>query len=220
MPRPLIYLIFLTQIQSACSFNSTHANTTQLRGDQSNTDGITAEPCTPDSLLSAGAALLFGCIQSSLTIAERNHIFDVSGLRITADNEHLVEIKEVDEYPAEQAVFVADINQDGNEDVFIQHGHHSFCGTNGRQFEGYFKTDSTTYKQGLKVLGADVKILTTIHNGFPDIVPQGGGFQFNLYAWDGKSYKPRKSMTGNELSMRTGKMLAEIATISAAPLEE
>ncbi len=220
MPKPLIFLLFITQLQLACSFNSTQTNTSQLQGNHNDSNGSQATPCSPDRSLSAGAALLFGCIQSSLTIDERNHLFDISGLRITADSEHLVEIKEVDEYPAEQTVFIADINQDGNEDVFIQHGNHSLCGTDGRQFEGYFKTDSTTYTQGWKALGADVKILSTIHNGFPDIVPAVGGFHFNLYAWDGKSYKPRKFMTSNELSMRTGKMLADIATISAAPFED
>lgn len=159
------------------------------------------KPCTPDPKLSVGAALLFGCVETAMTIEERNQLFEVSGLRVTADSKFLTEKKEKgDFFPSQQCAHVADINKDGVEEVLIIHGNHElYNGRAGRPLELYIKQKSGKYQEALKTFGIDVIILNTLHNGFPDIVPGEGGLEFGVYHYDGKKYKRKGRIKDGDL---------------------
>ncbi len=173
------------------------------------------KPCAPDSKLSEGAALLFGCIETSISIEERNQIFAISGLKVTADKKHLTEEDERDKFPSEQSTHVFDFNKDGIEEVVIIHGHHSLWnGTAGRMLEMYIKQKDGKYKQALSTMGIDLTLLDSNHNGFPDIVPGAGGMEFGLYHYDGKNYKQKGSVKDGAFD---GIRMSEVSKAHSGP---
>jgi len=177
----------------------------------------TEKPCVPDAKLSEGAALLFGCIETSMTIEERNQVFEISGLKVTADKKHLTEEDESDEFPSEQETHVFDFNKDDTEEVVVIHGHHSlYNGTAGRMLEVYTKQTDGKYVQALSTMGIDLIILSTSHNGFPDIVPGAGGFEFGVFHYDGKTYKRKGRIKDKDL---VGARMSEISKSHIAPVE-
>lgn len=177
----------------------------------------TEKTCVPDAKLSEGAALLFACVETSMTPEERNQVFEVSGLRLTADKKHLTEVDEEDAFPSEQEIHIIDLNKDGIDEIVLLHGHHSlYNGRAGRMLQVFIKQANGKYQQVMDTFGIDLVIMSASHNGFPDLVPGEGGFEFGVFHYDGKTYKRKGRIKDKDLA---GERMSEISKSHIAPME-
>lgn len=211
----LLCLLSLLTFQS-CNSNSGNKTPETLSKDQE--EAIpTDKPCVPDAKLSEGAALLFACVETSMTPEERNQVFEVSGLRLTADKKHLTEVDEEDAFPSEQEIHIIDLNKDGIDEIVLLHGHHSlYNGRAGRMLQVFIKQANGKYQQVMDTFGIDLVIMASSHNGFPDLVPGEGGFEFGVFHYDGKTYKRKGRIKDKDLA---GERMSEISKSHIAPME-
>lgn len=146
--------------------------------------------------LSPAASLLFKDVKSKLSISEKNYIAKLSNLTLSTDKKSFI-IKEDPETNYSVEVYPLDLNNDGQEEVFIAQ-YSSWFGNSGEDFTIYIKNEGGIYQSAISVLGNPL-ILESVKGGYPDLVIGGPGFQFPVWQWNGKNYVGTKNISDAEL---------------------
>lgn len=141
-----------------------------------------------DSGLTEGAALLFEKTQTSLTTEEKNFIFEQFPFLLSNDGKaFVIDYDEEKTSPFNATVYPADLNDDGQEEIFINYGNTLTSGNTGQSVALFIKNDSGAFEKNLDFPGL-AEIMPTVHNGFRELVIGGPGSSFPVWRWDGKEY--------------------------------
>ena len=136
--------------------------------------------------LSPGAALLFKDVKTSATTADKNKIFKELNLQLSPDKKSLI----MAEYPVTAAVYPTDMNNDGQEEMFLVFGSVALFGNTGEGFNLFMKDKAGSYQAQKDFAGSgNLMVLSAKNLGYPDLLIGGPGFECPAYRWNGKSYK-------------------------------
>jgi hypothetical protein len=158
--------------------------------------------------LSAGAALLFKNVKSSLTVAEKNKLYQQLGLKVAPDKQGFM----IDEAPVSVFAYPTDMNKDGKEELFVVFDGAALFGDRG-SVSLYIKNSTGALQQQPDISGGRPLILTSVNQGYPDIVIGGPGFEFPVYRWNGATYTLYKKMKDSALTEKNSKDIEEYSKL-------
>jgi hypothetical protein len=138
--------------------------------------------------LGNGAALLFKNVNTKLTIAEKNKIFDSLGFKISKDKKQFITDDASADYPFDAFVYPADLNKDGKEEVFILYGNSYTSGMAETSVAVFIADKNNVYRMNLGFPGTLPDVLATNNSGYPDLLIGGPGMEFPVWRWNGKTY--------------------------------
>lgn len=157
--------------------------------------------------LTKEARALFDGVKSNTTIVEKNAIAKQSGLELV-DNGPLFNIEGIPGGETAVVVQPTDINEDGNEEVFIQVCNAMVYGNAGCAYTIFIKNEAGSYLRQEDVFSAFISTRSTSNLGYPDLLGGGPGFKFPVYRWNGTKYITHLT---NQSAKQTD---VDIATIS------
>lgn len=146
--------------------------------------------------LSEMASLLFKDVKTKLTAEEKNQIAAQLGF-IPSGNQDMpfVQDKDSKEYPFAAAVFPADMNKDGKEEIFVVFGNSFTSGNTGSSVILFIKDGNGAYSQQLGFPGMVPDVLSTANKGYPDLLIGVPGLEYPVWRWDGEAYNLFKKVT-------------------------
>ncbi|MEZ4801689.1 MAG: hypothetical protein R2797_02875 [Gelidibacter sp.] len=151
--------------------------------------------------LTKGAALLFKDVTCMATNPEKNKVFELTGFEIADNGTQFYFKGDTDgaQFPFDAHVYPLDINTDGLEDIGLVFGNTYTSGGAGSTSLIYIKTQSGDYETNFGYPGSLV-FIPTRHQGYPDTMIQGPGFEYALWTWNGKEYVFKSKITDKEAS--------------------
>ena len=159
---------------------------------------LSAEAQNRSGKLSAGAALLFENVETTIATTEKSQIFLKTGLQLSADQKTF----EIDGMTVAAVVFPTDMNTDGVEEIFVVMKSAALFGNVGENFLLYIKEESGAYEEQAGIGGGTAVILTTINLGYPDILVGTPNMQHPVFRWNGKQYARYKMLNDAVLSAK------------------
>ncbi|MEO8794806.1 MAG: hypothetical protein ABI390_05015 [Daejeonella sp.] len=162
--------------------------------------------------LSKGASVLFNSVKSKLSVAEKNEIFTNTGFVLTGNKDlpFAADNQDALNYPYDANVYVTDLNNDGNEEIFIVFGNSYTSGMTGSSAVLFIKNNVGKFAVNLG-FPASLSVLPTSHLGYPDLLIGGPGFEFPVWRWNGKEYDLYKTIKNEELEKISTKELSELS---------
>src|SRR5687767_11660783 len=135
------------------------------------------------------ADLLFRTVKTKLTITEKNQLATALGFVLSNDKEQPFALDaDSKDYPFTATVFPVDMNKDGKEEVFVHFGNSYTSGNTGSSIALFIKNSSGIYQNHLGFPGTIPDALTTVNQGYPDLLIGGPGFEYPVLRWNGKTY--------------------------------
>ena len=135
------------------------------------------------------ADLLFKNVKTKLTVAEKNHVATALGFVLSNDQvQPFAQDADSKDYPFTALVFPTDMNKDGIEEIFVQFGNSYTSGNTETSISLFIKNISGVYKNHLGFPGTLPDALSTVSQGYPDLLIGGPGFEFPVLRWNGKTY--------------------------------
>jgi len=135
------------------------------------------------------ADLLFKNVQSKLTITEKNQLATALGFVLSNNKEQpFAQDADSKDYPFTATVYPVDMNNDGKEEIFVQFGNTYTSGNTGSSIALFIKNSSGAYQLHLGFPGMIPDALSTLNQGYPDLLIGGPGFEFPVLRWNGKTY--------------------------------
>ena len=184
-------------------YNNKMGGATQMSAQSSQTDPQQENfrPAKKSNNASYGTLLLFNNTQSHLSPADKNSIYEASGLQLSEDKTTFVyydttSLKpvKVEAIPTTTQTLIRDLNGDGTEEVFIQMDNSFLYGNPGSAVALFIKDQTGNYKRNFETTGIMPDILKTRNLGYPDLMVGGPGFEHPVLRWDGQQYKFYKNM--------------------------
>ena len=80
------------------------------------------------------------------------------------------------------------MNKDGKEEIFVQFGNSYTSGNTETSISLFIKNTSGAYKNHLGFPGTLPDALSSVSQGYPDLLIGGPGFEFPVLRWNGKTY--------------------------------
>lgn len=148
--------------------------------------------------LSAGAALLFKGVKSKLSDKQKNQIFQKTGFTLNKAKNGFVEGQEnlgINEASFTVNVDAIDINNDGEQELFVHWGNLFTSGNVGKSVTLFINTHNE-YKPNLG-FGGYAFLTSDFNNGFPNILIGGPGFVSPIWSWNGSEYVFWKQLNQN-----------------------
>lgn len=168
----------------------------------------------PEVALLSGAKLLFKNSKSTLSNADKNAIYRNAGFIIAEDKNSFILDKESADEPFDAEVFIADLNGDLIEEVFIIYGNSFTSGQAGSDVLLFIKTAETgKYLKNFGFPGGVPIIIPAYVNGFPDMFISGPGFTVPIYRWNGKKYSYLNNISDKEIGMIKDISVADLAEV-------
>ncbi len=135
------------------------------------------------------AAVLFKDVKTKLNAADKNAIAAKMGFVLSGDKDRpFASDKDSREYPFGATVLPTDMNEDGQEEIFISFGNTYTSGMAGSSIALFIKDDKGAYADQLGFPGLVPDALEPIGKGYPDLLIGGPGFEYPVWGWDGKAY--------------------------------
>jgi hypothetical protein len=135
------------------------------------------------------ADLLFKNVKTKLTVAEKNQVATALGFVLSNDKvQPFAQDADSKDYPFTAIVFPTDMNKDGKEEIFVQFGNSYTSGNTETSISLFIKNTSGVYKNHLGFPGMLPDALSTVSQGYPDLLIGGPGFEFPVLRWNGKTY--------------------------------
>jgi len=132
---------------------------------------------------------LFRTVKTKLTITEKNQLATALGFVLSNDKEQPFALDaDSKDYPFTATVFPVDMNKDGKEEVFVHFGNSYTSGNTGSSIALFIKNSSGIYQNHLGFPGTIPYALTTVNQGYPDLLIGGPGFEYPVLRWNGKTY--------------------------------
>ncbi len=150
--------------------------------------------------LTAGAQLLFKNVNCRLSSAQKNEIFNQTGFLLSANKQQFIQDKEGADFPFDALVLPTDLNKDGKEEIFIVFGNLYTSGNTGSSVLLFIQNSNGQYQPNLGFPGTMPDVLATSHNGYPDLLIGGPGFEYPIWRWNGKAYQLHKSINDHSLN--------------------
>ncbi|MEZ4792222.1 MAG: hypothetical protein R2783_01710 [Gelidibacter sp.] len=163
--------------------------------------------------LTKGAALLFKNTPSTtMSLHEKNQIYELSNFEIADNGTQFYFKGDTDgaQFPFDAQVFPLDINKDGMEDIGLVYGNTYTSGAAGSNSVIYIKNQAGDYDANFGYPGVLV-FMPTNHDGYPDTMIQGPGFEYAVWIWNGKEYV-FKSKISDEASSKLKNVYLEDAS--------
>jgi hypothetical protein len=146
-------------------------------------------PALSAQQLTETAALLFKDVKTKLSVKEKNEVATQLGFIPSGKNDMPFALdKDSKEYAFTAAVFPADMNKDGKEEVFVVFGNSYTSGNAGSSVALFIKDAAGKYTPQLGFPGMAPDVLTTVSKGYPDLLIGGPGMEFPVWRWNGKTY--------------------------------
>ena len=135
------------------------------------------------------ADLLFKNVKTKLSVAEKNQVATALGFVLSNDNvQPFAQDPDSKAYPFAAIVFPTDMNKDGKEEIFVHFGNTYTSGNTETSISLFIKNTSGVYKNHLGFPGMLPDALSTVSQGYPDLLIGGPGFEFPVLRWNGKTY--------------------------------
>jgi len=135
------------------------------------------------------AELLFKNVKSELNVAEKNQVATALGFILSNNKDQPFALDaESKDYPFAATVLPTDMNKDGKEEIFVLFGNSFTSGHTGSSISLFIKNTSGVYKNHLGFPGTLPDALSTVSQGYPDLLIGGPGFEFPVLRWNGKTY--------------------------------
>ena len=152
--------------------------------------GLAALACARQApKLTDVAAVLFKNVKTKLTAADKNAIAAKMGFVLSGDKDRpFASDKDSKEYPFGAVVLPTDMNEDGQEEIFISFGNTYTSGMAGSSIALFIKDAKGAYADQLGFPGLAPDALEPIGKGYPDLLIGGPGFEYPVWGWDGKAY--------------------------------
>ncbi len=170
------------------------AETASLNNNQPAANNNSISNSADNNTLSKGAALLFKNVKTTLTINQKNKIFDSLGIKISKDEKKFIIDDDSGDYPFDALVYPTDLNKDGKEEIFITYGNTFTSGNTGVSIAAFIEDKNGVYKTNLNFPGLLPEALTTINFGYPDLLIGGPGMEFPIWRWNGNEYNFLKEL--------------------------
>lgn len=148
--------------------------------------------------LSKGAKLLFANAKCKLSDYEKNNIYEQLEFQLTSDEKHFTIFND-DKYTFPFKVLPTDLNQDGQEEIFVGFGNSFTSGMTGQDIVLFIKDENCLYKKNLGFPGLLPDALLTKNMGYNDLFIGGPGYNFPIWRWNGKEYIFYKTVKGNQI---------------------
>ncbi len=146
-----------------------------------------------DTMLSAGATLLFKGTECHLLNSQKNRIYNSLEMQLTKDKKQFV-FEGAEDDPFDTELTVEDLNNDHKEEIFVIYGNTFSAGNAGRNVALFICDAKGNYQLHLGFGAVGYSILETKHLGFPDLTFAGPGMQQPVWRWSGKTYEYYKSI--------------------------
>lgn len=138
------------------------------------------------------AAILFKNVKTKLTMADKNAVAAKTGFVLSGDKVlPFASDKDSKEYPFGAVVLPTDMNEDGQEEIFISFGNTYTSGMAGSSIALFIKDPKDpkgVYADQLGFPGLVPDALDSIGKGYPDLLIGGPGFEYPVWSWNGKAY--------------------------------
>lgn len=180
-----------------------------------------AQPVPRNTGLLPGAAVLFKNITTKLTVADRNGIYTLLGLRLSKSKKQFVgkDDKEEASPYMEIDVYPTDLNKDGNEEAFVVLTNPAIYGQTGAAILLFVKDASGHYRKTPEIPAADLVPLPTGNLGYPDMLLGAAGTDYGVWRWGGHQYNFYKNIKEDQVP-KDGKGLAEISKAYQASIRK
>jgi hypothetical protein len=149
--------------------------------------------------LAEGARLMFKNVKTKTLDAEKNFLFQKTGLHLAADKKGFM----LEEFPVEVSVYPTDMNGDGKEEIFIVMYSPAMYGNVGTDFLLFIKNSAGAFVKQTDIGGGIPTILTAKSGGYNDILVGLPGMEFPVYKWNGTKYIRYKTI--KDAAMKTVK---------------
>ncbi|HNP32628.1 MAG TPA: hypothetical protein PKN96_05000 [Flavobacterium sp.] len=130
------------------------------------------------------ATKLFRGSKTKLTVAEKNSIAQKSNLKLSKSNRW----SSSDITISSASASTIDVNGDGIDEIMIGMSGTDYFGMTGEGFSLFMKDTKGAFKPLFEFQIGIPSLMDTKTNGFFDILIGGPGFEFPVYAWNGKEY--------------------------------
>lgn len=145
------------------------------------------------------ATLLFKNLKTKLTTEQKNAIANNLQFVLSGNKDAPFALDmESREFPFAAIVFPADMNNDGEEEIFIAFGNTFTSGHTGSSIILYVPDGAGKYKTQLGFPGTPPDLLETTSKGYNDLLIGGPGFEFPVYRWNGKAYAYYRKVKDSE----------------------
>ncbi len=167
-----------------------------------------------DTSLTAGAAILFKDIDSKLSIAEKNEIFQLTEFQLAENQEQFhFDSEGASEFPFTAFCYPLDIDEDGVEEIAIQFGNAYTSGMSGVSYFLFVKNSDGAYHRNFGAPGF-LMLSTTQNSGYADIIVAGPGYQpYPVWRWNGEIYAYHDKMDRAIADKMPPVMLSEASKI-------
>lgn len=174
---------------------------------------VYSSPLAGQTKLSSGAELLFKQVKSTLSAADKNKLFVKTGFVLSADKKQFLMSDDpaVAAYPFSVAVYPADLNNDGREEIALIYGNESISGKAGSNIVLFIKDKTGEFQQQFGFSGTMPMVFTAAPGKFPDLLIGGPGDSFPVWRWNGKDYVYHHTITQARLAASKPVSLAVIS---------
>jgi hypothetical protein len=177
-------------------------------------------PALSAQQLTETAALLFKDVKTKLSVKEKNEIATQLGFIPSGKNDMPFALdKDSREYAFAAAVFPADMNKDGKEEVFVVFGNSFTSGNAGSSVNLFIKDATGKYVPQLGFPGMAPDVLTTVSKGYPDLLIGGPGMEYPVWRWNGKAYNLYRKVNDKGYETLKKKDLAEVSKAYTASIQ-
>ena len=154
---------------------------------------------TAQDQLTEGAAQLFDEVPSTLTAEDQNALFELANFQLAANGTqyHFKGDDHGAQFPFDVQVLPFDFNKDSVEEVVLVYGNTYTSGGTGASSLLFVKDSNGAYQSHFGVPGFLYLMPSTVQ-GYPEIMVQGMGFEFAIWAWDGKAYAFNRRIAQSE----------------------
>ncbi|NEU08137.1 hypothetical protein GZH53_07415 [Flavihumibacter sp. R14] len=151
------------------------------------------------SSASREAAALFNNVPTRLTFAEKDQIAKDLGFVLSTDKQQpFAQDAESLDYPFAARTLPTDMNQDGNEEIFVLYGNSFTSGATGASVVLFVKDAKGKYRINLGFPGLP-GIMPALNGGYNDLLIGGTGFEFPVWRWNGREYTHYKTIRDSDL---------------------
>ena len=174
---------------------------------------VYCSPLAAQVKLTPGAELLFKQTKSTLSTIEKNKLFSKTGFVLSPDKKQFLMSDDpaVAAYPFSVAVYPADLNNDGKEEIALLYGNESISGKAGSNIVLFIKDKTGEFQQQFGFSGTMPMVFTAAPGKFPDLLIGGPGNSFPVWRWNGKDYVYHHTITQARLAASKPVSLAVIS---------
>lgn len=173
-----------------------------------------------EEALSKGAALLFKDTPSTMSNHEKNKIYELANFDIAENGTQFYFKGDTDgaAYPFDAYIYPLDINKDGAEDIGLVFGNSYTSGGAGVTSTIFIKNKSGSYDLNFGFPG-NLVLMPSNHQGYPDTMIQGPGFEFAVWIWNGKEYVFKSNIKSTESDKLKTSTLEEASLLYLSSLK-